>query len=159
MLKVHHLTGHDPFGHPTEEPVKAKIRGAEGVREGRLELPRPLGHRILSPARLPVPPLSRGVFLQVSGTLRRGDGAATHPRATRVLPNSCQQPPTRQGCPSAARRYAGQGANSRQEPTRPEKVRRILSPVVCHFRHSRSARSLGRRGRPPVSTARSQQLP
>ena len=28
------------------------------VREGRLELPRPLGHRILSPARLPVPPLS-----------------------------------------------------------------------------------------------------
>jgi hypothetical protein len=29
------------------------------VREGGLEPPRPLGHRILSPARLPVPALSR----------------------------------------------------------------------------------------------------
>src|SRR5438876_6258015 len=35
--------------------------GDGAVREGRLELPRPLGHRILSPARLPVPPLSRQV--------------------------------------------------------------------------------------------------
>jgi hypothetical protein len=30
-----------------------KIRGSQGVREGRVELPRPFGHRILSPARLP----------------------------------------------------------------------------------------------------------
>ena len=30
------------------------------VRKGGLEPPRPLGHRILSPARLPIPPLSRG---------------------------------------------------------------------------------------------------
>ena len=31
----------------------------EGLRKGGVEPPRPFGHRILSPARLPVPPLSR----------------------------------------------------------------------------------------------------
>ena len=30
-----------------------------GMRKGGVEPPRPFGHRILSPARLPVPPLSR----------------------------------------------------------------------------------------------------
>ena len=30
------------------------------VRKGGLEPPRPFGHRILNPARLPIPPLSRG---------------------------------------------------------------------------------------------------
>src|SRR6185436_17358709 len=32
----------------------------EGVRKGGVEPPKPFGYRILSPARLPVPPLSRG---------------------------------------------------------------------------------------------------
>src|SRR5262245_43784260 len=32
---------------------------SEEVRKGGVEPPRPFGHRILSPARLPVPPLSR----------------------------------------------------------------------------------------------------
>src|SRR6185295_6609193 len=33
---------------------------SEGVRKGGVEPPKPFGYRILSPARLPVPPLSRG---------------------------------------------------------------------------------------------------
>src|SRR5262245_14007439 len=33
--------------------------GSEGVRKGGVEPPKPFGYRILSPARLPVPPLSR----------------------------------------------------------------------------------------------------
>src|SRR3954468_22294881 len=32
----------------------------EGVRKGGVEPPKPFGYRILSPARLPVPPLSHG---------------------------------------------------------------------------------------------------
>src|SRR5438132_12518989 len=32
---------------------------SEGVRKGGVEPPKPFGYRILSPARLPVPPLSR----------------------------------------------------------------------------------------------------
>ncbi len=36
-----------------------QFRSSAGVREGGLEPPRPFGHRILSPARLPVPALSR----------------------------------------------------------------------------------------------------
>jgi hypothetical protein len=46
--------------------LKAHLRpptvAAQKVREGRLELPRPFGHWILSPARLPIPPLSRCGF-------------------------------------------------------------------------------------------------
>jgi hypothetical protein len=37
--------------------------GARGVREGGLEPPRPYGHWHLKPARLPIPPLSRGRFI------------------------------------------------------------------------------------------------
>ncbi len=33
--------------------AEENIRRSDGVREGRVELPRPFGHRILSPARLP----------------------------------------------------------------------------------------------------------
>ena len=40
------------------------------VRKGRLELPRPLGHQILSLARLPVPPLS----LASEASRGRGEG-------------------------------------------------------------------------------------
>ena len=35
-------------------------QASEGVRKGGVEPPKPFGYRILSPARLPVPPLSHG---------------------------------------------------------------------------------------------------
>ena len=38
--------------------LSSMSRDITGVREGGFEPPRPFGHRILSPARLPVPPLS-----------------------------------------------------------------------------------------------------
>ena|SRR5437016_4424300 len=54
-----------------------------GLRKGGVEPPRPCGHRILSPARLPVPPLPHGCVhtlasltsrkLQVFTPLRAGD--------------------------------------------------------------------------------------
>src|SRR5262249_13193445 len=37
---------------------RAELRASEGVRKGGVEPPKPFGYRILSPARLPVPPLS-----------------------------------------------------------------------------------------------------
>ena len=49
---------------PMPAPPKLARRfcaASEGVRKGGVEPPRPFGHRILSPARLPVPPLSREV--------------------------------------------------------------------------------------------------
>src|SRR5947199_9435801 len=71
------------------------------VREGRLELPRPLGHRILSPARLPVPPLSRmrsvnegrrEVAHRTNGAGGGGDGARAARRANREgLPSLCPE--------------------------------------------------------------------
>ncbi len=39
---------------------------SEGVRKGGVEPPRPFGHRILSPARLPVPPLSHAMLADSS---------------------------------------------------------------------------------------------
>ena len=44
------------------------------VRKGGLEPPRPFGHWILSPARLPIPPLSRGVTATVACTTRIAAG-------------------------------------------------------------------------------------
>jgi hypothetical protein len=35
-------------------------QATDRVRKGGLEPPQPFGYRILSPARLPIPPLSRG---------------------------------------------------------------------------------------------------
>src|SRR5688500_6691009 len=65
-----------PGGRP---PVALKLRWtllrtclhSEGVRKGGVEPPWPFGHRILSPARLPVPPLSHQV-------IRLGIGAGQH---------------------------------------------------------------------------------
>ena len=39
-------------------PKLAPCHASEGVRKGGVEPPKPFGYRILSPARLPVPPLS-----------------------------------------------------------------------------------------------------
>src|ERR1700722_6239960 len=45
---------------PVEEPAGTSI-DQDLVGEGGLEPPRPCGHRNLNPARLPIPPLARGV--------------------------------------------------------------------------------------------------
>src|SRR5438477_8189253 len=39
--------------------ARQSCAASEGVRKGGVEPPKPFGYRILSPARLPVPPLSR----------------------------------------------------------------------------------------------------
>ena len=61
------------------------------VRKGGFEPPRPLGHRILNPARLPVPPLSRGLRFVREGTTDR-DSEATTPRRWSVCRASCAVP-------------------------------------------------------------------
>src|SRR5689334_6286476 len=43
----------------SERPERPFSPRRKIVRKGGVEPPRPFGHRILSPARLPVPPLSR----------------------------------------------------------------------------------------------------
>src|SRR3989304_9218674 len=45
--------------HPPEKPLADNPSRIRVVRKGRFELPRPFGHRLLRPARLPVPPLPR----------------------------------------------------------------------------------------------------
>src|SRR5436305_10421951 len=42
-------------------PKLGTCEASKGVRKGGVEPPKPFGYRILSPARLPVPPLSRTV--------------------------------------------------------------------------------------------------
>src|SRR5438552_11178860 len=51
---------------------------SEGVRKGGVEPPKPFGYRILSPARLPVPPLSR-IHGPLSVTRLSGAGRANSP--------------------------------------------------------------------------------
>src|SRR5262245_53209407 len=61
--------------------------GSEGVRKGGVEPPKPFGYRILSPARLPVPPLSRatpardaaGRVRQLLRVARHRDGRGNPP--------------------------------------------------------------------------------
>ena len=50
--------GPDPFR--GREPFRVGSNNATLVRAGRLELPRPSGHRLLRPACLPIPPRPRG---------------------------------------------------------------------------------------------------
>src|SRR5439155_12379233 len=46
--------------------ARARKQAGEGVRKGGVEPPKPFGYRILSPARLPVPPLSRNLCLTIT---------------------------------------------------------------------------------------------
>ena len=83
----------DGFSPTFRNPVEKKIRRSDGVREGRVELPRPFGHRILrlvqlgtdlSPTSRPVSP---GVVLCRSVSSRR-DHAVSKVAATAGRPAS-----------------------------------------------------------------------
>lgn len=59
------------------------------VRKGGLEPPRVLPHRILNPARLPIPPLARGVAMIVPVAKvgrRSGHPAGRMSRGSRIRP-------------------------------------------------------------------------
>src|SRR5204862_6274851 len=70
--------------------VLPRLCGRLLVRKGGLEPPWPFGHRILSPARLPVPPLSRP-----STSLRT---RPERPRGARASTAVRMRPSTRSGC-------------------------------------------------------------
>jgi hypothetical protein len=85
------------------------------VREGRFELPRPFGHRILSPARLPGSATLAGFADQrrCSGSARArdarechlSDGPAPHPAAGGGTAGRCGGAPAARCHPRSARRW------------------------------------------------------
>ncbi len=62
---------------------RSRQRATSGMRKGGLEPAQPSGHRILSPARLPVPPLSRGArrtrHATTAGRTRQSDPVVSIP--------------------------------------------------------------------------------
>ena len=57
------------------------------VREGGVEPPRPFGHRILNPARLPFRHSRQVVFVQVSGSVATVVWVAILPRCSQLQPS------------------------------------------------------------------------
>ena len=69
-------TGDEAMSRACTPELPLASRASEGVRKGGVEPPRPFGHRILSPARLPVPPLSPERILRDLRVPRPGVGTA-----------------------------------------------------------------------------------
>jgi hypothetical protein len=69
-----------------------QMREPKLVRKGGVEPPRPFGHRILSPARLPVPPLSRRKHANLHrSTVIFGGSNCWVPWGADGVPTGCRQ--------------------------------------------------------------------
>ena len=89
------------------------------MRKGGLEPPRVLPHRILNPARLPIPPLSReAAVVHIRPSFRVSMPEGTSPRGNRALPGMGVVPPS---SPSA--RSGAKGVGSVDSCTAPDEGR------------------------------------
>src|SRR5688572_28144992 len=128
-----------------EETRCARCRAESSVRRGGLEPPRPSGHRLLRPARLPVPPPSRNLIvrdtpqpsvfvryvsasrsdIRTNSSTNRGETA----RATlsRSLPSARQEAKRPSSLPSAR-----QGAKRPASlPSAQQRAKRAAFPALC----------------------------
>src|SRR6266403_236578 len=94
------------------------------VRKEGFEPPRPFGHKILSLARLPVPPLPQWSFYSTSLATRAPPGFCALPKSS---PCCCTR--TKRGYPFAKRSFGGQFRSALAAP--PEATYRCLRATRC----------------------------